>query len=323
MNIIKLITIFNWVVIGVLAYLVAAETLFPAKGGDAAGRGMGQFIYVVAIVALILMGILNFLPYNWAKYTAFGVVVVPFLFTIIEPLYQKMKRRASFMIEDAKPIFEDKERDQIARAVHEGQPDKLKKLLETPVARLNDNKGELLGYAVGEATSSAYRPSEKIECVRILLENGASLDSANTLEEPIHLSAAFAGNAKLLRLLLEHGAKANARQYYTTNYIIFEAIAGYQEPEASVRALLEFGADVTVTALFDDEKGKVTPLYRAAQTGRWSVCVALLEKGADPDFVAKDGTSFRTYLEEANSGGFYPDGYSTKEDFERVKALAK
>jgi hypothetical protein len=62
-----------------LGYLVAMETIFPAKGGDAAGRGMGQFIFVVAIVALVLLLILNFLPYKWAKYTAFWLVAVPIL----------------------------------------------------------------------------------------------------------------------------------------------------------------------------------------------------------------------------------------------------
>jgi hypothetical protein len=40
MNILKIITILNWIVIALLGFLVAAETLFPTKGGEAAGRGM-------------------------------------------------------------------------------------------------------------------------------------------------------------------------------------------------------------------------------------------------------------------------------------------
>lgn len=60
--------------------------IFPSKDADAAGRGMGQFIYVVAIVALVLLLILNFLPYKWAKYTVAGLVAVPILFVVLSPM---------------------------------------------------------------------------------------------------------------------------------------------------------------------------------------------------------------------------------------------
>ncbi|WP_332367988.1 hypothetical protein [Spirosoma telluris] len=38
----KYMTIVNWIAIAFLSYLVIASLLFPAKGGDAAGRGMGK-----------------------------------------------------------------------------------------------------------------------------------------------------------------------------------------------------------------------------------------------------------------------------------------
>lgn len=321
MNLIKIITILNWAVIGLLGILVILETLTSTKGGDAYGRAMGQLFYYIAIFAIVLLLILNLLPYNWSKYTALAIILLPVLYMMIAPVLRKMKSGIAGRIQEAKPFFDDPERESLARVIRDGEPEKLQKLLQTPSSRLNEG-GEVLIFAVNEAASSSYKPKEKIECVKRLLEAGASLDSANTLESPIHMFTASVGNATLLRLLLEHGASPNARQYYNTHYILLETIDAYQEPEASVRTLLEFGADPNVTGKFDDDKGKVTPLYRAAQLGRWGVCLALLEKGADPEKKADDGTSFWTYYDEADKG-FDPDGYSTREDFERLKALVK
>ncbi len=321
MNFLRIITVLNWIVIAFVAYLVIAETLFPAKGGDAAGRGMGQAIYYLAIIALVILLGLNLLPYKWAKYTAFGLVAVPILYIQINPIWRDWRRNVAYEIEEAKPIFPDKERDQIARAVREGQPDKLKTLLQTPIPRLHEG-GELLAYAIMEAGSTSYKPAEKLECVRLLFEAGAQLDSADTDDVPIHMAVASSGNASLLRLLLEQGADANAYQPNFKRPIIFEAINSYQTPEASVRALLEFGADPNATAVEDDEQGPISALWWAAQTGRWSSCTALLEKGANPDFKTADGTTFRSYVVEQEKD-FHPGGYATQEDFDRFKrALA-
>ncbi len=321
MNLLKIIAVFNWVVVAFLLYLVAAETLFPAKGGDAAGRGMGLAIYYLAIIALVLLLILNFLPYNWAKYTAFGLVAVPIVFILISPIVSKLKRNAGYMIQASKPIFEDKERDQIARAIRDGNPEKLKQLLQMPVQRLNED-GELLAYAIHETSGTAYRPAEKLECIKLLFEAGAILDSASTDDIPIYMSVAATGNPALLRLLFEHGANANAVQKYSKSPILFEAIESYQEPEASVRVLLEFGADPNSRAIFDDEIGLVSPLWRAAELERWGVCVALLEKGANPDFKISQGKSFQDLVQES-ARAFPAEGYSTQADYDRLRQVLR
>ncbi|MCE7926719.1 MAG: ankyrin repeat domain-containing protein [Haliscomenobacteraceae bacterium CHB4] len=322
MNLLKIITLLNWLIIAILAFLVIAETISPAKGGDAAGKGMGQAIYYLAIIALVVLVGLNLLPYNWAKYTAFALVALPVVFIQVAPSWRKLKRNVSNMIEEAKPIFPDKERDRIARAIYDGKPEKVRELLQTPLPNLNEN-GELLAFAINAVNHSGYKPEERMECLKLLFQAGAKLDSVNrSMEVPIHMAVADVGNAALLRLLLENGADANARHRYFKRHILFEAIGSHGEPEATVRALLDYGADPKTTAVFDEAQGPVTPLWRAAEMGRWGVCAALLEKGADPDIRRADGTSFRAYLQEAEKD-FVPDGYSTREDLERLRNALK
>ena len=320
MNLLKLITILNWIVIAFLGYLVAMETIFPAKGGDAAGRGMGLAIYYLAAIAFVVLVVLNLLPYNWSKYTAFGLIAIPFLYFQLQPAYQKLKRNVSNRIEASKPIFEDEERERLARAIDEGNPEKLQKLLQEPHPRLNE-EGELLAFAIN-AAGGTYKPEEKLECLKLLFEAGARLDSIVT-DVPMHFGAADQGNSRLLRLLLENGAKSNATQVHFEYDIIFAAINSYQEPEASVQALLDFGANPNVTAVMDDDEGPESPMVYAARLGRWGVCVALMEKGADVTFKTTNGQSLQTYVNTADPKSFYPNGYSTQVDFDRLKKALK
>ncbi|MBX2892540.1 MAG: ankyrin repeat domain-containing protein [Saprospiraceae bacterium] len=322
MNIIKIITVLNWLVIAILAFLVIAETLSPAKGGDAAGRGMGQAIYYLAIIALFVLLGLNLLPYNWAKYTAFALVALPILFIKVAPSWRNMKRNVSNMLEEAKPIFPDKERDRIARAIYEGKSGKVWELLQTPPPNLNED-GELLAYAINAVGHSGYKPEERMKCLKLLFQAGAKLDSVNRgLEVPIHFAAADVGNAELLRLLLEHGADANAQHRYFKRHILFEAVGAHGEPEATVKTLLDFGADPNATAVHDDEQGPITPLWRAAELGRWGICATLIERGADSNIKTADGKSFRSLVEKV-SENFTPHYFASQEDFDRLKKILK
>jgi len=325
MNILKIITILNWVVIAILAVMVVGETLFPAKGGggDAAGRGIGQAYYYLAAIALFVLLGLNLLPYKWAKYTAFALILAPFVLTKLGSGFRSLRRSISGMIAESKPIFEDKERDRIARAIYNGDPETLKNLLKTtPIARLNEN-GELLAFAVSTASGSGYKVQERLECIRLLFQAGGHIQKPQPPDEvPMHMAVASTGNATLLRLLLEQGADANAYQIHFKRSILFEALDSYQEPEATVRVLLDFGADPNATAVFDEDKGAISPLLRAAMLGRWGLCATLLEKGAKPNFKAADGTTFQGLYTKA-AQHFSPDGYTTQEDFERLKKMMK
>ncbi len=325
MSILKIVTILNWVVITILGFVVIADALSPTKGGgDAAGRGYAQAYYSLAVIALFVLLGLSLLPYSWAKYTAFALILAPVVFTILGSVSSSIKQKIAQIADRAeasKPIFEDKERESIARAIYGGNIETVKKILQTPVPRLNEN-GELLCFVVNKTSSSDDKIEERVECIRLLFQAGARLDSTSAAGEyPLHMTVAAAGNAPLLRLLLEQGADANAN--YVKRPILFEAVGSYQQPEASVRVLLEFGADPNATAVFDDEDGLVSPIWSAAKLERWGVCNALLEHGADPEFKTSAGKAFRDLVQES-ARDFPADGYTTQADYERLKkALAQ
>ncbi|MEQ1745543.1 MAG: ankyrin repeat domain-containing protein [Saprospiraceae bacterium] len=328
MNILTLITILNWVIIAILAVFVGSEMFFSSKnknkGGDAVGQAYYKAYYQIATIALFVLLGLNLLPFDWAKYMALGLVILSVLFRKMEPIWLEMRRqkqiKARYKLEDAQPIFEDQARDQIARAIRDGDLEKFKKLLQTPVERLFEG-GNLLSFAISQASHGQHRAAEKLECIRVLFEMGATMDSTKESDVPPHMAAASTGNVVLLRFLLEQGADANASQKnHFERPILFEAVGAYQEPEASVQVLLEFGADPNATAVFDDRQGPITPLLHSAILERWGVCATLLEKGADPDFKAADDTTFQK-LFQAVEKNFSPDGYTSQEDFERLKKI--
>jgi ankyrin repeat protein len=65
-------------------------------------------------------------------------------------------------------------------------------------------------------------------------------------------------------------------------------LAVQRDDLATLRALLAAGAspDVRVPALVQEVRSAVTPLFRCARGGRLEAAVALLDAGADPNFVA-------------------------------------
>jgi hypothetical protein len=321
MNLVKIVAIINWLIIAAVGFIAASEALSPNRGGgDAATRGLGQ----VPIIVLVVLLVLNLLPFNWTKYVALLLVALPVLLFKFWPIWQEKQRiaenEARYKMEDTAPIFEDQARDQLARAVRAGDLEKFKALLlQTPVERL-DEGGALLDFAVEWASGANSRPAEKLECVRLLFEAGAKFHNAKGDKVPSHMAAAAAGDAVLLRLLLEQGADANAYQIHLEYAILFEAISSSRQPEAAVRALLEFGADPNARAVFDHEEGAVSPLWRAAKLERWGVCLVLLEHGADPDFKTSAGKTFRDLVIESERD-FPANGFTTRTDYENLKKV--
>lgn len=320
MSMLKIVTILNWIVIAAIGFIVLTEAFSPNRGGgDAATRGLGQ----VPIIVLVVLLVLNLLPFDWTKYVALVLVVVPVFLFIFWPAWTEMQRKKEeeerYKLEMAKPIFEDQQRDQIARVIRDGDPEKLKELLKMPVERLNEG-GDLLDYAIDWSAGANHRQAEKFECVRLLFEAGAALDSTIGTRVTAHMTAASTGDVKLLRFLLEKGADPNAYNNDLGYPILNEAISAIREPEATVRALLEFGADPNSTGVFEHGEEPVSMLWRAAKLERWGVCLVLLEKGADPEFKTSDGRTIRA-LVQGSEREFPAEGFFRQRDYDQLKEV--
>lgn len=324
----KIIVFFNWLVVAVLAILVGAETLSPSKGGDAAGRGMGVLVYYVAIVALVVLLVLNLLPYAWPKYIAFGLVIVPLLWMqVSRPVRNFFGGLASWVNE--KPMYQDPEREQIARALLSGKPEQLKKVVQQPLPNLADASFSypLLSDAVSWAMKFD-QPNEvqgRYDCIQVLLDAGVPMRSTDPESPPVEVGAVSSGNARMLKFLLERGANANAKTYDTYSGkpnkvpMIFEAFPTPYGARDCVRILLDFGADPNaILPQYGDEKHN-SALMMAATYGRWDICLMLMDKGADAKYQTPDGRSLRTVVEASAPPDQY-DQYSTTADFEQVKS---
>ena len=296
----KVVYFFNWICIGILALFVLLMLLDPHKsGGDAATRGMGTAVLYLGLAALVVLLGLNLLPWQWSKYTAFALVMAPLIFFAVTFSWAAFQRANKVRIEAAKPLFDDPALGRPARMIEDGETKAFQKSLPSLPREVVHSK-ELLWFAIQEASSGGYRADEKLQCLRMLLDAGAPLDSLLVQSNTSVLSAAAnTGNAAVLRLLFERGAGPNVPDPYFNRPYIFDAIISHIAPLASVQAFLEFGADPNATALFDDEDGPIPPLLRAAQFDRWDICAALVEKGARPDFTTPNGKSCAFYMAQA------------------------
>jgi ankyrin repeat protein len=138
------------------------------------------------------------------------------------------------------------------------------------------------------------------EVVRYLPEHGAEVDvQANTINStPLH-SASWFGSVKVAQLLLEHGAKVNARNEEGCTPLLSSLIRLDDTfPDFyfdTIRLLLEHGADVE--ALDNDHS---TPLHVASKYGSLKAAKLLLEHGAGVHLQNNEGqTPFQVASNES------------------------
>ncbi len=159
------------------------------------------------------------------------------------------------------------------RAIEDGKPDEMKRLLPgiEPNLRLaveGTRTESLLEWTVEKARHD--------DCVKLLLKAGASVKTPWLARKAVNR-----GNNQLLSELLKAGADPNggsAEEHPLT-------MACWRDAEA-VRLLLKAGArlDCTMTVYITNNKPvkKVTPLMISAYVGQPQITKLLLEAGADP-----------------------------------------
>ena len=126
-----------------------------------------------------------------------------------------------------------------------------------------NNAGETPLYQV---SVGRHQPQEDGICIaRLLLEHGGNANACGIDHfGPLHIASSF-GMFEMVRLLLDHGADADARSRQGKNSLDLVSRGKYESEEDGVRVaqlLLERGADVNA-----QDKDRWTPLHSASHYG--------------------------------------------------------
>ncbi|ERF71343.1 hypothetical protein EPUS_03498 [Endocarpon pusillum Z07020] len=141
-----------------------------------------------------------------------------------------------------------------------------------------DSKG-----AYGQTPLSLAAQKGHKAVVKLLIENGATVDSVDTKYGQTPLSyAAENGHKAVVKLLIENGAVVDLVDKHNQTPL---SQAAENRHETVVKMLIENGATVDSV----DTKYGQTPLSYAAENGHEAVVKLLVEKGAIVDSVDSDG----------------------------------
>ncbi|KAM9703430.1 ankyrin repeat and SOCS box protein 2 [Menidia menidia] len=146
--------------------------------------------------------------------------------------------------------------------------------------------------ARGETPLMVAATGDNLECVQVLLENGAEPDIPSYDKETPLYKACEKSNAAVVAALLNHGAEVNTRclQGWTA---LQEAVL--RNNVEICEMLLKAGAKYNLSNMYG-----ITPLFTAAQSGQVDTLRFLLKHGADINTQAADGA---TALYEAAKNG--------------------
>jgi ankyrin repeat protein len=160
----------------------------------------------------------------------------------------------------------------LIQAVEEDQPAAVARLLDSGIdVNTVDEEG------VSPLMLASYHGFKPI--VEMLLQRGAKVGAKNNRQETA-LRLAGSAHADIVRLLLEHGADPNVKDFYGKTLLVALCEAGADRDAETIRLLLEHGADPNMRG----ENG--TPLLYAINMGPHGsaeIARLLLDHGANPD----------------------------------------
>ncbi|EJT82577.1 hypothetical protein GGTG_02550 [Gaeumannomyces tritici R3-111a-1] len=170
-------------------------------------------------------------------------------------------------------------------------------------------------------------PERVVDLVRLLLDHGADANARDGTGEPLVLAAAVKDRRELFRLLISRGADPNARDIYGRTMLQLLVRRRQQQQQQHnnsldlVRALLEHGA--SPNQLLDSTTtgdGGETLLLHAVGARDRAFAALLLRHGADPNARDRDG---RSPLMQALRGAQPDAGSNSGSGFDDPDAMVR
>lgn len=129
--------------------------------------------------------------------------------------------------------------------------------------------------------------SGSIECVKILIEKGATINSKDIMGcSPLHVALEKPGNSICIKILLDNGINIHTVELYGLSPI--HIAVGHPE---YIDILVKHGADINAKNIYDD-----TPLHRAATFTFYKSIYTLLDYGADWTLTNYKNETFLEYM---------------------------
>ncbi|XP_078514830.1 uncharacterized protein LOC144773580 [Lissotriton helveticus] len=164
--------------------------------------------------------------------------------------------------------------------------------LEQEVLQLLVKAGAYAAHQDADSSSVIHRALEREDSIRMLLENGASVNQKDSNGRTLLASAAHSGNLEVVNLLISRGADVDVLDGHGQTPL---ALAARQGHTKVLHCLIANGADVN-----NADKEGWTALRSAAWGGHSEAVASLLRAGADADSTDTDN---RTALRAAAWGG--------------------
>ncbi|XP_018415576.1 PREDICTED: ankyrin repeat and SOCS box protein 12-like [Nanorana parkeri] len=172
-------------------------------------------------------------------------------------------------------------------AVSLDDPQHLAKLLS--LDRYKNYVDSRSGWGVPMTPLRQAASNGSVECLKILLANGAEVDSLDVKAQTPLFAAVSGGHSECVRVLLEAGANPRGSVHNNCTPVLTAAREGNAQ---ILKELLEYGADANVRAKLANRAtpnpGCTGPLYLAAVYGHLECFRSLLLYGADPNYNCTD-----------------------------------